>query len=271
MIYKAYPILAILLSMAILFSSMLTVSAENDSWDCPGCGRIGNKGNFCGSCGQPRPQPTSTPPSGFQFQHIQTGAYITFGSYPQTAEGNDNTPIEWLVLDVQGKKALLISRYALDCQKYNREYTDITWEKCTLRTWLKETFMKKAFSKTQQKAILTTKVDNSKSQNVYGNGVNTQDKIFLLSYTEALKYFADDNARRCAATEYAKKRGGVTSSYYFVAGKATCAYWLRSPGNSIRDCYTRVGNGGSTYTCPVNSDSGCIRPAIWVDLNQMDK
>ena len=37
------------------------------------------------------------------------GNYVTFGSYPQTADGDDMTAIEWLVLAREGKKALLIS------------------------------------------------------------------------------------------------------------------------------------------------------------------
>ena len=28
------------------------------------------------------------------------GSIVTFGTYPQTAEGTDLTPIEWIVLDV---------------------------------------------------------------------------------------------------------------------------------------------------------------------------
>ena len=30
-------------------------SAEQASWDCPGCGRTGNTGNYCGSCAHPAP------------------------------------------------------------------------------------------------------------------------------------------------------------------------------------------------------------------------
>lgn len=62
------------------------------------------------------------------------GNYVTFGTYPQTKAGNDATPIEWLVLARDGDKALLISRYALDAQPYNKDYTSVTWETCTLRT-----------------------------------------------------------------------------------------------------------------------------------------
>ena len=31
------------------------------------------------------------------------GSYITFGTYPQTADGTDETPIEWLILDCDGE------------------------------------------------------------------------------------------------------------------------------------------------------------------------
>lgn len=57
----------------------------------------------------------------------KVGNIVTFGHYPQTSDGNDSTPIEWLVLDVQDGKSLLISRYALDSQLYNSEFVDMTW------------------------------------------------------------------------------------------------------------------------------------------------
>lgn len=95
---------------------------------------------------------------------IKVGNIVTFGHYPQTASGTDNTPIDWLVLDVQDGKALLISRYALDCVRYNREYEDTTWSRCSLSTWLTWTFLQTAFTSSEQDVILTTAVDNSKSQ-----------------------------------------------------------------------------------------------------------
>lgn len=95
------------------------------------------------------------------------------------------TPIEWLVLARDGNKALLISRYGLDAQKYNTINTGVTWEKCTLRTWLNNAFYNKAFNSAEQTAILITNVDNSKNQCYSGwstsGGNNTQDKVFLLS------------------------------------------------------------------------------------------
>ena len=60
---------------------------------------------------------------------------VTFGTWPQTAAGTDETPIEWIVLDYdsENNRALLLSRYGLDVQPYNLEYTSAAWETCTLR------------------------------------------------------------------------------------------------------------------------------------------
>ena len=110
------------------------------------------------------------------------GNYVEFGTYPQTEADTVNTPIEWLVLARDGNTALLISRYGLDAQPYNTELTSVTWETSTLRTWLNNTFMIKAFTAEEQKAILTTTVDNSRSQGYSkwsaSGGNNTQDWIF---------------------------------------------------------------------------------------------
>ena len=69
------------------------------------------------------------------------GSIVAFGRYEQ--DGNkENGPeeIEWIVLDVKDRRSLLISRYALDTVPYHTEDINITWEKCTLRTWLNGSF-----------------------------------------------------------------------------------------------------------------------------------
>ena len=86
---------------------------------------------------------------------------MTFGTYSQTAEGNDETPIEWLVLDRNGDHALLLSRYSLDVHAFYPEHVDITWEKGTLRAWLNDDFLNRAFTAEEQAAILLTSLDNS--------------------------------------------------------------------------------------------------------------
>ena len=77
---------------------------------------------------------------------VEIGSYIRFGHYPQTAGGGDYAEIEWLVLDIDeaDHKALLISRYGLDCIQYNRRKASVTWETCSLRAWLNETLDRKS-------------------------------------------------------------------------------------------------------------------------------
>ena len=204
------------------------------------------------------------------------GNYITFGTYPQTKAGNDATPIEWLVLARDGDKALLISRYGLDAQPYNKDYTSVTWETCTLRTWLNGTFYNKAFSSAEQAAILTTNVDNSKNQCYSGwstnGGKNTQDKVFLLSYAEANKYFgvtynnSSNTKSRVAPTAYAIAQGTGKNSSYKTADGIDAGWWrLRSPGVSQYDA-AYVSTDGSLYANRVNVGSGSVRPALWVNL-----
>lgn len=208
------------------------------------------------------------------------GNYVTFGRYPQTKAGKDKTPIEWLVLARDGSKALLISRYGLDAQPYNTTNSEVTWETCTLRTWLNSTFYNKAFSSAEQAAILTTNVDNSKKQCYSGystdGGNNTQDKVFLLSYAEANKYFgvknwqnngATDNVKsRVAPTVYAIAQGAEKNSSYKTADGIDAGWWrLRSPGVSQYDA-AYVSTDGSLYANRVNVGSGSVRPALWVNI-----
>ena len=116
---------------------------------------------------------------------------------------------------------------------------------------------------------MTTNVDNSKSQgySVYSTngGNNTQDKVFLLSYAEAWKYFKDASARMCAPTEYAVKQGAETSNSYKVDGKATCYWWLRSPGYYQGAAIFVLGVGSRGYD-DANYSGRAVRPALWVNL-----
>ena len=44
-------------------------------------------------------------------QYRTVGAHVTFGTYPQTETGEDRTPIEWMVMEVdeENHKAFLLS------------------------------------------------------------------------------------------------------------------------------------------------------------------
>ena len=198
-------------------------------------------------------------------KNAQVGDYITFGSYEQDGNtSNGKESIEWLVLDVQDGKALVISKYALDCKQYHEDYVDTTWENCTLRTWLNNDFYNIAFSSSEKNKISTTNIiaeDNLECETEAGN--DTQDKVFLLSISEAEKYFSSDNERMCKPTQYAINNGVFE---YVDSYEGNCWWWLRSPGTSL-DYASYIYGGGIVVYDGESVDFGhAIRPALWVNL-----
>ncbi len=203
----------------------------------------------------------------------EVGDIVYFGAYEQdnnTSNGKED--VEWIVLAKENEKVLVISKYALDCQKYNSTDTDVTWEKCSLRTWMNGTFLNNAFSAEEQAKIATMSVsadNNPKYSTNPGNA--TTDKVFLLSITEAEKYFTTDESRRCAPTAFAKAQGADTNNRYYktASGEATCVWWLRSPG-LLQDRAASVNTVGSVYYIGglVHDAYRCVRPALWINIGE---
>ena len=193
------------------------------------------------------------------------GNTIQFGSYNQSGAAKKE-PIEWLVLDIQDEKALVISKYALDCKRYNETNTKVTWETCTLRKWLNNNFLNSAFSASEKSKIPTVTVSADANPSYSTNPGNaTEDQIFLLSITEAKKYFSSDSARECQPTAYAKAQGARRSSSSTYAGN--CRWWLRSPGNTQRNAASVYIDGYVDYLGDrVDYSYGAVRPALWIDL-----
>lgn len=195
----------------------------------------------------------------------KAGDYVFFGEYEQdnnTSNGKED--VEWLVLEIKDGKALVISKYALDCKPYNPSYTDVTWETCTLRKWLNNDFLGSAFSADEKAMIPTVTVSADKNPNYNTNPGNaTQDQVFLLSITEANKYFSSDSARQCEHTDFAVANGSFES-----ASGNCCWWWLRSPG--IYQYFAAgVERGGDVdeLGSQASNDSNAVRPALWINLN----
>lgn len=192
------------------------------------------------------------------------GDTVFLGTYEQdnnTSNGKED--IAWRVLEVKDGKALVVSKYALDCKQYNTSNTDVTWETCTLRKWLNNDFINAAFSSYEKAMIPTVTVSADKSPGYSANPGNaTQDQVFLLSITEANKYFNSTGARQCEPTDYAVANGTWESD----SGNF-CWWWLRSPGvtqDSAAYVYFFGGvleNGRDVY-----DDDGAVRPAMWISI-----
>ena len=191
----------------------------------------------------------------------------TFGSYEQDGStGNGKEPIEWLVLDRDGDKALLLSKYALDYQSFMPFYEPVTepytWESCSLRRWLNSTFLNAAFDGSERQRLLTTTVITSPGSLHRENGpVTTEDRVFLLSNTEVYAYFANEAATAAEYTAYALSANPWAGN---STAPGAADWWLRTTDGSDHPdgVYAggRVGEGTRAY------EGEYVRPAIWVTM-----
>ena len=197
------------------------------------------------------------------------GYEVAFGRYEQDNNlENGPEPIEWIVLDAQDGKSLLLSKYGLDARAFHEMESVAYWDSCTLRKWLNGAFLQDAFSKKEQQAILSTKVDNSKEQGnpswETSDRTSTTDASFLLSYAEISSYFHNDIERRCKPTAFAIAEGVNLNGEHSW-------WWTRSAssGNYLNYAGTISPEGSTKTTKNVNSVKGAVRPAIWVDQEKL--
>lgn len=194
------------------------------------------------------------------------GGTIRFGKYEQDNDtSNGKEDIEWLVLAKENSNVLLISKKALDCKSYNTIEVNVTWETCSLRTWLNNDFLNYAFTKEEQAIINTTDVSADANPDYDTDpGNDTKDKVFLLSIEEANKYFDNNNERVCEPTDYADANGAYV---YDEDDTSNCWWPLRSPGLNGRHVAGvfsdgEIGEKGGTIT----NYYACVRPAMWISL-----
>ena len=204
----------------------------------------------------------------------EVGATILFGAYPQGhITSGEKDPIEWLVLDRDGSKVMLISKYVLDALPYmrfsfDREHTPVTWKTCLLRQWLNSSFVETAFDPGEVRMLERTKVKKADGSS------DTVDRVYVLSVQEAEHYFATDEDRKCIATQFALDFGAYRSSVGH-----TCLWWLRTPVYSDGDSLQLADESYITYRVACVGTSGQIvsvghgvlnrgygvRPVVWVD------
>ena len=147
-------------------------------------------------------------------------------------------PISWTVLEENSADgtSLLLCDMIIDSREFDYDSLtstptyDNNYSKSSVRTWLNSTFITTAFNTTEQAKIFTSTVDNSvmsTGHHVNPNTcANTKDKVFLLSYAEAVndKYGLElSEARIKKPTAYAKAQGIYTEK------NGTSDWWLRSP------------------------------------------
>ncbi len=229
--------------------------------------------------------------------------YPTFSSSDSNSEQDDNgyktnttywfkyEPLKWRVLDPND--GFLLSEAIIDSQAYRDIYfidKDVYWGACyitendryyedyandyetsSIREWLNRHFYNTAFTFDQGTSIKITTLDNSAYTDEFSkyDSQATNDKVFLLSYDEALNtnYGFNSNpqdydaAKLANISDYAKCQGLQSSSGNF-------AQWrLRSPGG-VDHLVTEVLSPdlvhGQYATSAIYDTRKGIRPAIKV-------
>ncbi|MCL2698664.1 MAG: DUF6273 domain-containing protein, partial [Oscillospiraceae bacterium] len=110
---------------------------------------------------------------------VTAGGTIIFGGY------------DWRVLEVKDGRALLLSDKVLELRPYHNTFANITWADSDIRTYLNGEFFN-SFSATDRARIV--QMSNTNPDNPWfgtAGGANTQDRIFLLSLDELVRYFGD--------------------------------------------------------------------------------
>ena len=203
------------------------------------------------------------------------GDTVTFGTYEQNnnySDGNEN--IEWVVIDKQEDKIMVVSKYIIAEQPFNTTNEGhISWENCTLRKWLNNDFLNEAFSGAEKNLITDTTVFSTEYPVVGATysttDYSTTDKIFLLS----------ENERNMLSSVDALK-GIVTESVIALFSDAANSdvaninpsnfeplWWLRTTWEYADDPCASVVYGvdydGWTYAVEENAG---VRPAMWISL-----
>lgn len=230
------------------------------------------------------------------------GQTVVLGSYEQDNDlSNGAEPIAWQVLEqYEDGSFLLVSKQCLDALPYHTAVTEMTWENCSLRAWLNDAFYEQAFSEGEREQILLSEVENRNNPE-YGaaGGNDTRDHVYLLSISEAQKYFGENwtnidgcfgsQELVCEVSDYAFARGAALPDIYDVEVaewetgnelSTRCGtWWLRSPGGegcldegdvTCRAVYVDYYGAINSYAGwrQIDDASICVRPVIRAQLSQ---
>jgi len=203
---------------------------------CPHCGgKIGLFSKTCKVCNKESTMPLDIPVQPekpdysmpkFNISDILQSICVSFGGY------------NWLVLDIQNKKALLLSKESIGEKRFHHTYKcNVTWDNCELKKYLNGDFFQKFNA--AEKAMID------------------YEGVFLLSEDEVNKYFG--------AKENEKNPN-------FTGGR----WWLRTTMAGRIDIYGNNNTYASYF--PIEKDiygtqrhesltcELAVRPALWIRL-----
>lgn len=218
------------------------------------------------------------------------GDIVCFGQWDYRVSGDAGlVPCEWDVLDIQDGKMLLISHYTLEDRVYSEDgsegYKEGNWEHSDIREYLNNELMDELFTDKEKQKIVPVVIQNPsfeeycekyEPKNFYYeyNALcgPTEDKLFLLSWEEAFKYYDLKWGEPATDDVY-------TESYYspeaIACHKGTEEtggeiWWLRSSGEFESQAMI-IAYDGRLVCCTASMDlEWAVRPAMWVSCEGND-
>ncbi|MCR5012224.1 MAG: toll/interleukin-1 receptor domain-containing protein [Lachnospiraceae bacterium] len=194
----------------------------------------------------------------------QPGDTVFFGHYEQDNDNsNGKEDVEWIVLDVQEDKVLLLTKYYIEKQPFNTGHSDaMNWEISSLRYWMKEEMVGNLFDEDEMSRVLLSNVSseivNAPNETTRHNGNDTEDYLFLLSFDEYLQY-------RTLIPNTDRTTYALAEPQNSIYVDLESSFWLRTmqTGDYPYRVSTEFEGPGGGWGCECTAG---IRPAIWFNL-----
>jgi len=167
--------------------------------------------------------------------HMQVGDAVQFGG------------LDWLVLSIDGDKALLLSEKVLQASPIDSRLNN--WENSDIRAFLNGPFIDDTFTEQEKSRIAETWI-------ITGNFFHTEDRVFLLGDDEVNEYMGDTAPESLRDARVAED---------LTTGEILW-WWLRSPGYGTNlAIFVYIDGSIYTYGSNVTNTHG-VRPALWLNI-----
>ncbi len=212
------------------------------------------------------------------------GSSVIFGAYEQDGDySNGKEPLEWLVLDREGDKALLLSKYGIETLLYDKDRELEPWDVDDLYWMMNRTIYEGAFSAKERAALIRSNPIKNESIDEYPYGmIQCPGYTFLLETDDVLEgksqdgtpFFRTEESRITIPTAYAAKKGAWLNGEAEFTGVE--APWIltvtgTTDGDFSEVAFARVMPDGriSFEEEAIKDQYVMIRPAIWVDVTKI--
>ena len=233
-------------------------------------------------------------------EEAEIGDLVAIGTYDIVPNNEKQEALMWKVLDKKDGKLLVIADKLIDSFSFNynpnkENINDVTWENCKIRQFLNNEFISMQMTEDEAKMIVTTHNENKAcneylksiwnfkqepysemATQIHRDDVATDDKVFLLSLEEVLKYFPGEEEPQAKEypfselktsenrTAYVTKAVKENSKGYYDR-ETLGGVWMTRTLSDVDNKVVYISGSGEIYNyftyVPL-----FIRPAMWINV-----